>query len=59
MVLVATLVTTDDGSVSGSIRPSRPSSPRMPERLWGTRMASGGHICVDRCAFFIGFSIGN
>ena len=57
MALVTALVTTDDGSVSCDLtRPSRSSSPQMPKRLWGTRMASGGHICVGRCAFFIGFS---
>eukprot|EP01050_Picozoa_sp_SAG11_P009729 SAG11_NODE_936_length_6480_cov_18.654600_1_plen_118_part_00 len=54
MVLVTTLVTTDDGSVSCDlIRPSRSSPPRMPQRLWGTRMEPGGHICVDSS---IGFS---
>ena len=60
MVLVTTLVTIDDDIVSCDlIRPSRSSPPRMPQRLWGTKTASGAHVCVDRCAFFIGFSIGN
>ena len=47
MVLVTTLVTTDDGSVSCDlIRPSRSSPPRMPQRLWGTKTASGAHDCI-------------
>eukprot|EP01050_Picozoa_sp_SAG11_P009837 SAG11_NODE_954_length_6397_cov_11.146237_5_plen_73_part_00 len=56
MVLVTTLVTIDDGSVSCDlIRPPKPSPPRMPQRLWGTKTASGAHVCVDRCTFFICF----
>eukprot|EP01050_Picozoa_sp_SAG11_P001467 SAG11_NODE_63_length_18904_cov_11.842914_2_plen_103_part_00 len=52
MALVTALVTIDDGNVSCDLtRPSRSSSPQIPQRLWGTRMAFGGHIFVDRCAF--------
>eukprot|EP01050_Picozoa_sp_SAG11_P006938 SAG11_NODE_561_length_8524_cov_17.539466_1_plen_172_part_00 len=35
---------------------STASPPRIPQRLWGTKTASRAHVCVDRCAFFIGFS---